>query len=84
MDESFGNWKTSDQMTGHEKRGGRGKGWMDRLEEPTEVKESEINGHVTQAGCVGMGRLRPATSSPKLIFNYFEDTFAHKKYIYIF
>lgn len=46
VDESFGNWKTSDQMTGHEKRGGRGKGWMDRLEEPTEVKESEINGHM--------------------------------------
>lgn len=38
VDESLGNWKTSDQMTGHEKRGGRGNGRTDIMEEPTEVK----------------------------------------------
>lgn len=80
VDESFGNWKTSDQMTGHEKRGGRGKGWTDRLEEPTEVKESEINGHMLHK----RGVLEWVDWGPQLIFNYFEDTFAHKKYIYIY
>lgn len=69
-------------MTGHEKRGGRGKGWMDRLEEPTEVKESEINGHILHKRgvleCVNRG---PHRLLPKLIFNYFEDTFTHNKKI---
>lgn len=56
-------------MTGHEKRGGRGKGWMDRLEEPTEVKESEINGHILHKRgvleCVNRGphRLLPNSFS---------------------
>lgn len=68
-------------MTGHEKRGGREKGWMDRLEEPKEVKESEINGHILHQRGVLEWLTQARTVVSQTHFHRFRRHIYSQKYI---